>query len=226
MSRSEQYKRVVVVGAGSTACALLPMLAAMPDTLLTLVDGDTITLHNLVRQTLYGPADAGRMKVAVARERLAVLVAPREITVHPVFLDMANASGFLQGATLVCDCTDDLNARRLIANTCATLGLPLVWGAVHAAQVQVGSWPGHGPAAMVFQGMPAMEQDGCDMQDVPAHATTAAAALMAMHARALLDGDERYCSRLELLDLPQGRWLRLHEAPVPLEATAYRHDLG
>lgn len=219
MSGTEQQTNIVVVGAGSTACALLPILAAMPAVHLRLVDGDTVSRENLVRQTLYGSADVGRMKVEVAAARLAPLAAPRTIIATPVFLDAANARSLLQGAALVCDCTDDLHARRLVAATCAALELPLVWGAVHGAQFQVGSKAGNAHPNEVFEGMPAMEQDGCDMSNVPAHTTGAAASLMAMHADALLKAEERLCGVLELLDMTHGRWLRLRTADVMADAT-------
>ncbi|MBX2979652.1 MAG: ThiF family adenylyltransferase [Flavobacteriales bacterium] len=242
MSAEQPAFRIAVVGAGATGTALLPMLAVMPQVHITIVDGDTVDATNLGRQLLYTASDVGRMKVLVARDRLLERGALAKLEVEACFIDSGNASDLLHGMDLVCDCTDDLPARLLIDRTCGAHGIALVSGAVHGRQVQVATLhvAGHHPATGLrefFPGRTAEEQEGCLMQQVPAHVTTLAAAVMAEHINAIIQGDRSRAGVLELIDVGDGRWLRIR-APRPLQddeliadsvsgtAKASRHDRG
>ncbi len=215
--------RITVIGAGGTGCALLPLLATLPGVSIALIDGDTIEATNLPRQPLYGQADVGRLKVEVARERVAHITSQR-ITIHPVFIDLGNASSLLMGSTLVCDCTDDLPARLLIDRVCGELGIPLISGAVHGHQVQVvtlhvPSNDDEEPSTLrdYFPGRTAEEQEGCAMQQVPVHVTTLAGAVMAKHVSLLLKRNTSLAGMLELIDVQDGRWMRIRAPRAPFD---------
>ena len=62
-----------VIGLGGLGAAVSLYLASAGVGRLHLVDGDRVELSNLPRQTLYGAADVGRPKAAVAAERLLAL---------------------------------------------------------------------------------------------------------------------------------------------------------
>lgn len=128
--------RVVVVGAGGLGSALLPVLAAAGTGRLVVVDDDRVEPSNLHRQTLYGPADAGRPKVEVARERLTALGA--EVDAVRLRVDGRSARALVAGATLVVDATDDLPARYALDDAAAAAGVPLVWGSATGTTGQVG----------------------------------------------------------------------------------------
>ena len=53
------------------------------------------------------------------------------------------------------------------------------------------------------------------MRRVPAHVTTLAAAVMARHVDALLQGDHSLAGMLELIDTGSGRWLRIAAPTAP-----------
>jgi adenylyltransferase/sulfurtransferase len=224
MTAKPFHQRITVIGAGATGCALLPLLAGMPGVVLHLVDGDTVETANLPRQPLYSPADQGRLKVEVARERLQHGHPERKVEVDPVFIGPGNVQSLLQGSSLVCDCTDDLPARLLVDRHCGELGIPLVSGAVHRQQVQVATLhvahPVHGNVARLndlFPGRVAQEQEGCLMQQVPVHVTTLAAAVMAHHVEALLRNDRSLAGVLEVVDVAAGRWLRIEAPRAPFD---------
>lgn len=218
--------RIALIGIGGTGCALLPLLAGMPISAITLVDGDTVEAANLPRQPLYGPADVGRLKVTVAAEHLRRIAPHIEVVAIPHFVDAANIRSLLPEQDLVADCTDDLNARSLIDSVCAEFRLALVTGAVHGPQVQVASL--HVDAGIslrsFFPTRGGAEQDGCDMRRVPASVTTFAAAVMAEHVDALRRGDVSRAGVLELVDTRSGAWLRI-APPGPLPAHANRAQL-
>ncbi|HQV74207.1 MAG: ThiF family adenylyltransferase [Flavobacteriales bacterium] len=206
--------RIAVIGVGGTGCALLPLLVALPVHTITLIDGDTVERRNLSRQPLYGQRDVGKTKVLCARYRMGA-VAPfgSQMEVVPQFIDANNCFELLKDHALVADCTDDLDARKLIASTCSELGIPLVSGAVHGMQIQVttvdATVKGSGSNPAFFQGSPAEEQTGCDMRIVPAAVTTITASLMALRIEDLLRGGHGHAGMMDLLDIANGRWMRI-----------------
>lgn len=175
-----------------------------------MIDGDTVEEHNLPRQLLYGPADAGRAKVHAAATAMRSR-SHGDVLTHFEFLSALNARALLQGSAVVADCTDDLFARELIATTCAPLGIPVVSGAVHGHQIQVHTRPAHptGRPSPIFKGRPSEEQVGCDMQRIPASVIAIAAALMSQRIVDLLSGGNGLAGVLDLVDTEHGRWMRL-----------------
>jgi sulfur-carrier protein adenylyltransferase/sulfurtransferase len=207
---------VTVVGVGSIGCSLLPLLMGMGPLRLTLVDGDTVEAANLVRQTLYGPSDVGRLKVEVAAERMAAFTGAASTRTIPHFLDGGNAEHLVANSTVVIDATDDLHVKYLLDRTCRALGVPLITGAVHDQQFQVATLHVPGTANGTYAGLHELfpgprsgEQDCCDMRGVPAHVTALCAAVMAMRLRDLLHGVHALIGMVDLIDVQGGRWLRL-----------------
>jgi molybdopterin/thiamine biosynthesis adenylyltransferase len=215
-SASGTGPRIAVVGVGAIGCALVPLLAHLPIGGLTLIDGDAVEEGNLGRQPLYGPADRGRAKVDVARERVAHLAPHWEIRCEHRFLDPGNVHALLSGHAIIADCTDDLHARRTIDAVCGELHLPLISGSVHGAQLQVitlhvAEHPGD-PAPSLrsyYPGRTGPAQDGCDMRNVPIVVPTLTAALMAARITAVLAGDRRGAASMDLLDPVEGKWYRI-----------------
>lgn len=231
MDRVSRSKSIVVVGAGGTGCALLPMLLAIRPGQLRIVDGDSVEADNLHRQPLYGPADIGRGKAKVALARIEHQRIDTTLEAVPRFLDAGNAEHLLAGSAVVADCTDDLHVRLLLDRVCSELRIPLVSGAVHGRQVQVATlhqpdgssekchslrdWfpSGIGPA-----------QDGCDMRDVPAAVTAIAAACMALRIQAVLDGDPSFSPMLDLIDTHNGTWMRMRAPQDPNDGEPIAQD--
>lgn len=208
--------RIAVIGVGGTGCALLPLLASLPVGIISLIDGDTVEEGNLTRQLLFTKADVGRPKVTAAAARLRTNFPAMEWHEEFRFVDASNCPDLLRGHIVVADCTDDLLVRALIDRTCSILGIPLVSGAVHGRQVQVltrhsshRDRPVAARQAPFFPQRPAEEQEGCDMQAVPAAVTTIAAALMAMRITDLVSGGHGHAGMMDLVDTEHGRWMRI-----------------
>ena len=222
MSAEVGSTHITIIGAGATGCALLPLLAVLPGVSLSLVDGDTVEEVNLLRQPLYGPGDVGRPKVEVAMDKVRAWRPLVPIHTHSRFLDASNARRLIAGSAVVADCTDDLHARQLIDTVCGEQGIPLVTGAVHGQQIQVATFHvsssgSEAPATLrgLFPDRLGVDQDGCDMRQVPAHVTTLAAAVMARHVHALMQNDHSLAGMLELIDTSAGRWLRIAAPTAP-----------
>ncbi len=128
---------VCVVGAGGLGSPALLYLAAAGVGTLGVVDADAVELVNLQRQVLHATAGIGAPKAASAAARLAGLDPAVRVVQHPVRLEHGNAAEILGGYDLVVDAVDNYPTRYLIADVCAELGVPVVWGAVQVTRAQV-----------------------------------------------------------------------------------------
>ena len=148
--------RVLLVGMGGLGGAAAPMLAAAGVGALGLVDGDTVSLSNLQRQTLYSTADIGRSKVAVSAERLGGLNPEVSCELYPLMLTAETAAGLIEGYDLVLDGTDDFATRFALNAACVAAGRPLVSGAIERWTGQVGVF-----AAGLTRGEPISAREPC-----------------------------------------------------------------
>ena len=129
--------RVLIVGLGGLGCPASMYLTAAGIGHLGLVDHDRVDLSNLGRQVAYDSRDAGRLKVEAARERLEAINPQVRITAIAERLEEGNAASLIQDWDVVLDCTDRLESRYVVSDTCAALGKVCVHGAVHRMEGQV-----------------------------------------------------------------------------------------
>ena len=152
--------RVAVIGAGGIGSAAIPALAGAGVGQLTIIDGETVDLSNLQRQSLYRTKDVGRSKAELA----ATFVAERNphVTVRPIAerVDSANAEMLVNGHDLIVDGTDNFATRLLISDSAVRLGIPLVSAAGQQFQGQVALFRAK-PCFRCFVG-DAFDTDECD----------------------------------------------------------------
>jgi adenylyltransferase/sulfurtransferase len=129
--------RICVVGAGGLGSPALLYLAAAGVGTLGVVDADVVEVVNLQRQVLHGTEGVGTPKAVSAAARIAGLDPAIEVVVHRQRLEAGNARDLLSGYDLVVDAVDNYPTRYLISDTCAELGIPVVWGAVLVTRAQV-----------------------------------------------------------------------------------------
>ncbi|MDH6235773.1 ThiF family adenylyltransferase [Cryobacterium sp. CG_9.6] len=122
--------RVLVLGAGGLGSPALLYLAAAGVGTIGIVDDDDVEPSNLQRQIVHGVTDVGRPKVASAAEAIAGISPEATIIQHSERLVAANAAAILGGYDVVIDGTDNFPTRFLVNDTCAALGIPLVWASV------------------------------------------------------------------------------------------------
>lgn len=129
--------RVAVMGAGGLGSPVLQYLASAGIGTLGIIDFDDVEASNLQRQVLFSTADVGRPKAEVAAERVVALSPQTTVVQHRERLDAGNAADLLGDYDLVIDGTDTFETRYVVADACAALGLPLVWGSVLRFDAQV-----------------------------------------------------------------------------------------
>jgi molybdopterin/thiamine biosynthesis adenylyltransferase len=128
---------VLIVGAGGLGSSAALYLAAAGIGKIGIVDPDCVELSNLQRQILHGTRDLGRPKTDSAAERVAMLNPNAHVVRHQVGLSVNNAKELIGKYEVVVDGTDNYQARYLMNDTCQSLEVPYVYGAVFGFEGQV-----------------------------------------------------------------------------------------
>lgn len=137
--------RVVVVGAGGLGSNSADLLVRMGVGKVVVIDGDKVELSNLHRVRVYGDLDVGRAKVDLLQHRLGYSIEGADLETRKVRLDRGNALDLLDGADVVLDGLDNMEARYLVNDACLELGIPWVYGGVVATGGLVAPFPVGGP---------------------------------------------------------------------------------
>lgn len=121
--------RVLVVGAGGLGSPALLYLAAAGVGTLGISDADAVESSNLQRQVIHDESSVGVAKTASAAARVRALNADVEVVEHPAMTEslLDSLAGHYD---LICDCTDNFDAKYLLADWCARTSTPLVWATV------------------------------------------------------------------------------------------------
>ncbi|WP_108718547.1 ThiF family adenylyltransferase [Miniimonas sp. S16] len=137
--------RVLVIGAGGLGSPVLAYLAAAGVGTIGIVDDDVVDRSNLHRQVLHAEASIGERKVQHAARRLREHNPAVVIEEHEVWIDERSATEVLRGYDVVLDGTDTFATRYVVADACADLGVPLVWGSILRLDGQVSVFWSHPP---------------------------------------------------------------------------------
>jgi len=211
--------RVLVVGAGGLGCPVLLYLAAAGVGTLGLADADRVETHNLPRQTLYGTADVGALKVEAAARALAQLNETTNLKPHPVRVTLENVRALVSAYDLVVDGSDNFPTRYLLSDACVSAGRPLVSGAIYRfeGQVSVFNYQGGPTYRCLFPTPPgAAEAPDCNVTGVLNVLPGLVGLVQATEAlKVLLNLGEVLSGRLWLLDVLsfQTRLLRFRRDP-------------
>ena len=185
--------RVAVVGLGATGSVIASWLARAGVGHLTLLDRDLVERSNLQRQILYGESDLGRLKAEAAAARLREANPEVELTPLVADLTSGNARELLAGFDLICDGTDNFEARFLINDVAIERAMPWIYAGAIGAEALV--WPIHPPRTACLRCLieepPASgDVDTCDSAGVLGPAVGVAGSWAALEAVKLLSGEE------------------------------------
>lgn len=196
---------VAVVGAGATGSHMIALLARHGVD-LRVVDRDVLEPENLATSALYTPEMVEeRLPKAVAADRAVAA----EMEAHVAHLDAKNVA-VLDGADLVLDGTDNMEARRLLNEYALARGVPFVHAAALGARGQV--LPVDGPPCMdcVLGHVDGAMLGTCETEGILPEAAATAAAVAVRAAARLLQGGET--GGLHRFDLERGEMRELDVA--------------
>jgi molybdopterin/thiamine biosynthesis adenylyltransferase len=125
-----QEAKVLIIGAGGLGVPVSAYLVTAGIGTVGIIDGDTIAQSNLHRQFAYREEDIGESKVKVLQSFLAARNSTIVINSYDKMLDPTNAKEFISQYHVICDCTDNAEARILIDKICGEENKPLVYAAV------------------------------------------------------------------------------------------------
>ena len=158
--RKLKAANVAVVGAGGIGCAVIPALTGAGVGRLTVIDDDVVELANLHRQPLFGEADQGESKAALAAafvQRRNRFVEVRAVSER---VEPDNAARLLEGHDLIIDGSDNFATRLAVSDACVALGIPLLSAAAVQFQGQVALFRAR-PCYRCFVG-DAFDAEDCD----------------------------------------------------------------
>ena len=140
LSEGEQLslgeKRAVIVGCGGLGGHIAELLVRAGVGKFTLADGDCFEESNLNRQLLSLPENLGQSKAETAARRIEAINERADVRWVSEFFSFENADNILAGADIVMDALDNIDARLLLEEKCAEMGLSLVHGAVEGWSMQ------------------------------------------------------------------------------------------
>jgi adenylyltransferase/sulfurtransferase len=123
--------KVLVCGAGGLGSPVLTYLVAAGVGNIGICDFDIVSQSNLNRQFLYTPADLGRQKVFLAKERLEKFNGDVKITTYPDKLtEESSIKNIFKDYDIIIDAVDNFKTRYLINNVAYKNSIPLICGAV------------------------------------------------------------------------------------------------
>jgi molybdopterin/thiamine biosynthesis adenylyltransferase len=204
--------RVAVIGAGGLGSPVIAYLAAAGVGTIGVVDNDQVSISNLQRQIVHRTDDVGVGKAVNAGRFVAAMNPFVSVVPHEARLTADNARELLGGYGLVIDGTDNFDTRRVVAEACEALRLPLVSGAVSMWDGQVTVFlPGGRCFADLYPVTPdAADVPSCEAVGVLGAVTGVIGTLMAMEAIKWITGaGDVLAGRLMLYDGRAARFTEL-----------------
>ncbi|UFS69202.1 HesA/MoeB/ThiF family protein [Geomonas sp. RF6] len=122
--------RAAVIGCGGLGGYVIEELARLGVGQIVAVDPDIFEEHNLNRQLLSSPKSLGKPKVEMAYRRVAEINPAVTVTPHYKAYCAGNGEEILRGCDVVVDALDSIAVRLELAESCAELAIPMVYGAI------------------------------------------------------------------------------------------------
>jgi len=122
--------RVLIVGAGGLGSPVALYLAAAGIGCIGIADDDHIDLSNLQRQIAHTHARIGQLKTSSAQAAMQAINPLVRVVPHPYSMTAANVQDVIADYDIVCDGTDNFEARFALADACYREAKILVSAAV------------------------------------------------------------------------------------------------
>lgn len=192
-----QATKAVVVGCGALGCTHAQLLARAGVGELTLIDRDFVELTNLHRQLLFTEEDAASAfpKAEAAARALRRVNSSVKVIAKVADVHALNVEALVEGADLVFDATDNIEARYLLNDVCVKRGIPWIYGgALGVDGAVMAIVPGKGPClrCLFDEPPPPGSMPTCDMLGVLNVTPAVTASLQVTEALKLVAGKEPF----------------------------------
>jgi molybdopterin/thiamine biosynthesis adenylyltransferase/rhodanese-related sulfurtransferase len=155
--------KVLVIGAGGLAAAILPYLAATGVGEIGVVDDDVIEISNLHRQVIYKSSSIGKYKVEEAKTMMFELNPLVKVNAIREKLSGKNAIYLFSKYDIIVDATDNIAIKYLINDACLVTNKPMVYGSIFRFQGQVSVFNyQNGPTYRCLYPNENNEAEGCE----------------------------------------------------------------
>jgi adenylyltransferase/sulfurtransferase len=134
---------VLIVGAGGLGSPLALYLAAAGVGKIGIIDPDLLELSNLQRQIAHTTGRIGALKVDSAAQAMGEINPLVSVKTYAMKLDAANVAGLIAQYDVICDGTDNFEARFLLADACVAGRRTLVSAAVLRFEGQISTFKPH-----------------------------------------------------------------------------------
>lgn len=154
--RRLQRATALILGCGALGSVAADLLARAGVGHLVIVDRDFIDLTNLQRQVLFDERDVadGVPKAEAARRRIAAINSQVEVTAIVDDINDTNIERYADGADILVDGLDNLEARYLANDLAVKSGRPYVYGAAVGATGMALSVLPHGTGDAAWENLP------------------------------------------------------------------------
>ena len=122
--------KVLIIGIGGLGCPLLMYLAASGVGKIGIVDPDKVEISNLNRQTLFTTSDIGKYKVDQAKYSINKMNNKIKIKIFKKKITLKNIESIIKDFDIICDGTDNFDARYLINDKCKKMKKILISAAI------------------------------------------------------------------------------------------------
>ena len=202
--------KVLIVGVGGLGNPVSLYLAAAGIGTIFLADGDTVELSNLPRQIQFCEQDINENKADTAAEKLREQYPDSEVEAISEMLDQELCDYYFPQVDLVLDCSDNIQTRYLINQSCVTHKVLLVIGAAtgfDGQQLLVD--PRDANSACYHCLFPATEKaptNNCQTIGILGPVLAIIAGTQALQAIKVLTGNPAQVNQLNLFDGLANRW--------------------
>ncbi len=118
---------VAVFGIGGVGSYAVEALARTGVGKLSLIDADTVSISNINRQLVALHSTVGKLKTAVAKERIADINPKAQVIEYPIFFTAENAHKIdFSEFDYVVDAIDTVSSKILLAQLCAEKNIPII----------------------------------------------------------------------------------------------------
>lgn len=122
---------VVVIGCGGLGSIAAPYLAGAGVGKITLVDADRPHISNLHRQVFFDESSMIKTKSQALADHIKNLNPTIEVIAIEQMVVKKNIHEITKGATVVLECTDNIQTKYLVNDYCHMGNVPVVYGAIH-----------------------------------------------------------------------------------------------